>query len=544
MYEKLDATTKKLEKRDILADFYKSLNDKDLYKAVVLSTGYVFSQGEEELGIAEGMVKRVIQRVAGAADKEVVEAFKKTGDLGFAAEKLMEKRKQRSLIKKELTSDMVFDNLRQLPKITGEGSQEKKIALIAELMAAASPKEARYLVRTTLGQMRIGVASGIIRDALAKAFGKEPKEVEHLFNMVGDFGRVAERAKSGKMEASLEIFRPVRCMLADRGGDDIKAAVSSFEKPAIEIKYDGFRVQIHKEKQKIVIFSRRMEDVTRQFPDIVEWARESIKSESAIVDGEAVAYDFAKDRAFPFQHLSRRIQRKYDIDLMVKEIPIQVNLFDIIYNEGENMMGRPMKERWATLNRIIKHTKNFQLADHIETSDTKEAEAFYKLAVKKGQEGVVVKNIDAIYQPGKRVGFWLKVKPILEPLDLVIIGAEWGEGKRSKWLSSMILGAKKGSKIVDTGRMASGFTEDQLEELTKLLKSLIVKEEGKVVTVKPKIVVEIGYEEIQASPKYESGYAFRFPRLLRIRTDEKTADDADTVETIEKLYKKQRGRKK
>lgn len=535
LYEELESTTKKLEKRDILADFYSKAGD--LYMSVTLSTGSV---GDKELGVAAEMMKRAIARATGAGSKELVETFKKTGDLGLTVEKLMENRKQQTLSKKALTAEKVFENLGKLPDVTGAGSQDKKVSLVTELLSSATPQEAKYIVRTALGQMRVGVAHGIVRDAISKAFDKDPKDVEHMFNLVGDYGHVAEKAKAGKMKAEIELFRPIRVMLADRGGDDIKEAVEKFEKTAIEIKYDGFRVQIHKDGDKVKIFSRRMEDVTNQFPDIVKWSK-SLKARKCVIDGEAVAYDFERDIALPFQRLSRRIQRKYEIEKMVKEIPVQVNLFDVIFLE-KSLMHETLEKRWKTLKDLIRNTENFRLADHIETKDLKRAESFYKEAVKKGQEGVIVKNMDAHYQPGKRVGYWLKVKPILEPLDLVIIGAEWGEGKRAKWLSSMILGAKKGDKIVGTGRMASGFTEEQLEELTKTLKPLILKEEGKIVTIKPKIVIEIGYEEIQASPKYESGYALRFPRLLRIRTEEKTVFDVDTVATIEKLYKKQRGR--
>lgn len=543
LYEQLDSTTKKLEKRDMLAGFYKKCPEDKLYKAVLLSMATVFPKGEQELGIAEGMIKRAIEKVTGASSGEVVEKFKNTGDLGLAAEKLMEKRKQHVLAKRELTIDHVFDNLRRLPSLAGKGSQDKKISLIAELLSSATPKEARYIVRTTLGQMRIGVAGGIVRDALAKAFDKNAKDIEHMYNVTGDYGHVAERVKKGKIKADVELFRPINVMLAERGGDDIKAAVESFENPAIEIKYDGFRVLINKKGNEIKIFSRRLEDVTRQFPDIVSWSRQ-LKAAECIVDGETVAYDAAKDKTLPFQQLSRRIQRKYDIEKMVNEIPIQVNLYDLIYLNGKSYMKEPLKERWAALKKIVKPSKNFKLAEHIETKSLKEAEEFYSASLKDGQEGAIVKNLDAHYQPGRRAGFWLKVKPILEPLDLVVVGAEWGEGRKAKWLSSVILAARRGSKLVSTGRMSSGFTEEQLGELTKTLKPLIIKEEGKVVTVRPQIVVEIGYEEIQKSPKYESGYAFRFPRLLRFRTDEKKPEDADTVAAIEKIFRMQRGRKK
>ena len=223
---------------------------------------------------------------------------------------------------------------------------------------------------------------------------------------------------------------------------------------------------------------------------------------------------------------------------MVKSIPVQANMFDLIYYNG-SWMEKPLKERWEKLKEIINETKNFRLAEHLETRDYEKADAFYRKAMAAGQEGAIVKNLEAKYQPGKRVGYWLKVKEIMEPLDLAVTGAEWGEGKRARWLGSLILAARKGGEFVETGRMGSGLTETQMDELTKELKPLIIGKDEKIVKLKPKVVVEVGYEEIQKSPKYPSGYALRFPRLLRIRGD-KRPDDVNTVNDIEKIYRQQK----
>ncbi len=538
LYEKLEGTAKKLEKRDILAEFYK--HSDNLSSVVMMSTGSVFPAGSLDLGIAREMMKRIIAKSSGSSLEAVNKVFKETGDLGLTAEKLVQKKKQSSLASHVLTVDKVFSNLRELPNLVGKGSQERKIDLVVELLSHASPKEARYIVRTVIGDMRIGVAEGIVREAIASAFDKEPQEIEHAFNVVGDFGIVAEMAKQNKLKAEVQLFHPVRVMLAEPASG-LKEAVEKFEELAIQYKYDGFRIAGHKDGSKVKIFSRRLDEVTNQFPDIAKWVREQIDAKQCIVEGEVVAVD-SKGNPQPFQSLSRRIQRKYDIEKMVKDIPIEVNLFDIIYLNGKSLMDKPFKERWQELKKIIKPVKNFHLADHIETKNLEQAEKFYQSSLKAGQEGVIVKNLSAHYQPGKRVGGWLKVKPIMEPLDLVVVGAEWGEGKRSKWLSSMILAANSKNGLEETGRMASGFTEDQLEELTKKLKPLIIEEENKIARIKPQVVIEIGYEEIQKSPKYPSGYALRFPRLLRIR-DDKSPKDANTVSDIEKLFTMQKKRK-
>ncbi len=547
-YEQLESTPKKLEKRDILAELYKQCSDKDLARAVLLSSGTIFPTGELELGIAREIMIRIAAKTYGIPEKDVIKKFKETGDLGSTAEFFSKNRKQHSLAKRELTVEHVFENLRKLPDITGAGSQERKISLVNELLSHASPLEARYVVRTILGDMRIGVAAGIARDAIAKAFDMNVKEIEHVYDIIGDYGHVAEMARAGRLKAEIRLGRPIRVMLADRALD-LKEAMEKFENPALEYKYDGFRVSVHKDDNNIKIFSRRLEDVTHQFPDISEWSRENIKARQCIVEGEALA--IKDDKPQPFQTLSRRIQRKYDIEKMVKEVPVQVNLFDLIYHNGESWMSKPLKERWKKLEEIIKQTKRFHLADHIETKDFSKANIFYKKSLSTGQEGVIVKNLDAHYQPGRRVGYWLKVKEILEPLDLVVTGAEWGEGKRTKYLGSLILAVyePKTGEFLETCRMGSGLIEKAgakdiptMKEMTARLKKLIISEEGKIIKVKPEIIVEVAYEEIQRSPKYPTGYALRFPRILRIR-DEKIPQDANTVKDIEKFFSMQKKRR-
>lgn len=541
-YEKLESTSKKTEKADILAGLYLSSQGKMLPKVVLLSMGSVYSQGELDLGVASELVKKVMAKTFGVSQNDVEKKFRETGDLGLAAEFFIKHKRQSTLGNRQLTVETVFENLRKLPEVSGKGSQERKISLISELLSQASGKEARYIVRTVLGEMRTGAATGIVRDAISKAFSKDRGEVEHVYDIVGDYGKVAEMARNGKLKAEIEVGSPIRVMLADRAGS-LEEAVGAFESPAIEMKLDGFRAQIHKSGNRVRIFSRRMDDVTRQFPEVAELARKCIRPENAIIEGEIMAV--SKDgRPMPFQMLSRRIQRKYDIERMVKEIPVRTDLFDIIYINGKSLMDVPLKKRWEMLGEALSQAKGkFSLVGHIETKDIKKAEDFYRRCLSLGEEGVIVKNLDAHYQPGRRVGFWLKVKPIMEPLDLVITGATWGEGKRAEWLGSLVLSARDSKgRLVPTAMLGSGLTDEQLEYLTKKLKKLITEENGRDVRIKPCIVLEVAYEEIQKSPKYESGYALRFPRLLRLREGEKKPEDADTTETISKMFSHQRRR--
>ncbi|MAH42839.1 DNA ligase [archaeon] len=552
IYEKLESTRKKLEKTAILAEFYTTIPKQNLEMIVLLSQGIVYPRATKELGIATNLMLQAIAKSYGVPPKEVEAKMRSKGDVGLVAEHFASNKKQQSLMSKTLSVVKVYENIRKLPDITGSGSQDKKLSVIQELLVSAKPQEAKYISKTVIENMRIGVADGIIRDSVAKAFKKEPKEIEKAYNYIGNYGQVALLAKQDKLSSSnLKIGSPIRVMLADRS-KGLKEAHKKFKNIVYEIKYDGFRCIIHKDNDKVYLFSRRLDNVSNQFPDIVKYVQQAVKIKKCIIDSEVVAINKDTGKPMSFQTLSRRIKRKYDIHKMVKEIPVQVDVFDIIYN-GENLMDKPLRERWKELKKIIKETEHLKLADHRELSSIKQAEKFLKYSQSIGEEGLMAKNLDAKYQPGKRVGYWLKIKEIMDPLDLVIIGGTWSEGKRAKTIGSLLLGARQGDNYIPVGMMGSGLKEKEestvkgeftLSKLTKLLKKDILEEKGNQVTVQPKIVVEVGYEEIQKSLKYPSGFALRFPRLLRFRTDEKRPKDADTVKTVEKLYRQQRGRDK
>jgi DNA ligase-1 len=547
VYEKLESTSSKHGKRDILADLLKDAPQADLEKIVLLVTGRVFpSTSKEELGVAEKMMKRAIAKATGFSEKKITEEFRTTGDLGLVAEKFVKSKRQSTLMRKRLTVEKVFEGLKKLPTTTGKGSQERKLSIIAELLVSAKPKEARYVVRTALGILRIGVAEGVLRDAIAKAFKVDAKSVERAWNMMPDYGEIAKIAKSkgekGLKNVRLKIGTSVQVLLCEKA-PDLKTAIEKFEHPVVEVKYDGSRVQIHKNGEKIALFTRRLENVTKQFPDLVKLAKKAVKAKRCILDGEMIGIDKKTGKPLPFQQLSQRVQRKYDIEKMVMEIPIQDNLFDIIFINNRSLLDEPLKERRKVLEEIVNQIQGkFQLGKRLVTKDLKKAEKFYKDALEQGQEGVIVKNLNSKYKPGRRVGYWLKVKPIMEPLDLVVVGAEWGTGKRASWLSSFILACRdpKKEKFLSCGMMGTGLTDEQFKKITKKLKPLIIGVQGRSVKLKPKIVFEIGYEEIQRSQKYESGFALRFPRLIRDRSADKGPNETDTLSRLKNLYESQR----
>jgi DNA ligase 1 len=546
VYEKLENTPAKHGKRDILAQLLKEADPKELGQIVLLAAGQVFPVSDsEELGIAESMMKKAISKATGHSEAKITDEFKKTGDLGLVAEGLVGLRKQSTLMSKKLTTERVIKSLRELPNVTGSGSQDRKLNILAELVSTAKPKEAKYITRTALGTLRIGVAEGVIRDAIAMAFDVKPDSVERAWNLMPDFGEVARIARTkgeaGLARVTLKLGVSAQVLLAEKA-PDLKTALDQFERPDIEVKYDGARVQIHKDGENVVVFTRRLEDVTRQFPDLVRMTKESVKVKSCILDGEMLAVDRKTGRPLPFQQLSQRIQRKYDIERMVKEIPIQVNIFDVLYANGEPLLDLTLIDRIAELKKIIVEVPGkFQLAKGIMTKDYDDAKKFYDQSLADSQEGVMVKNLDSKYVPGRRVGYWLKVKPEMEPLDLVITGAEWGTGKRASWLSSYVLSVldEKTGKFLQCGMMGTGLTDEQFEEMTNRLKGLVTEESGRSVRIRPQVVLEIGYQEIQRSPKYESGFALRFPKLLRDRSADKGPQQADTVKRLQKLYESQ-----
>lgn len=544
-YEKLESTSAKLKKRDILADLFRKTSSKLLPKVALLSIGRVFPQwSQQEIGVANKMMIRAIAKTTGHKITEIIQKFKKTGDLGLTAEECIKSKKQAALLKKKLTVDKVFENIKQLASVTGVGSQDRKLNLIAELLVSAKPKEARYIVRTILETLRVGVAEGIVRDAIAKAFDVDANVVEHAWNLLPDFGEITKVAKEkgnrGLKKIKLELGKPIQMMLGEKA-KCIEEVVKEFGKVVAEYKYDGMRAQIHKRGDKIWVFTRRLENVTKQFPDLVDLCKKALKPKECIVEGEVLGINPKTGLPLPFQILSQRIHRKYDIKKMTKEIPIQIHLFDVVYLEGKTLFNKKFIERRKILEKVVKVIpKKFELAKQIISDDLKELNEFYREALKANQEGLFLKVLDSPYIFGRHVGGWYKIKPIMETLDLVITGASWGRGSRAKWLSSYVLACRDPNtgKFLSCGMMGTGLTEKQFQTMTERLRTLIIVEKGTQVKLKPKIVVEIAYQEIQKSPTYESGFALRFPRLQRIRED-KGPEEADTIERIRNLYKSQ-----
>lgn len=560
LYEYLEKTPARLKKVERIAEFFRGANSDELGMAALLVQGKVFpSYSEKEIGLADRMMARIIASSTGFPEKDVVEGFRETGDLGLVVENLMKKKKQTTLLSRDLTVEKVFSNLRKLASIEGKGTQTMKISLVKELITNSTPREAKYIVRTAISQLRIGVAEGVLRDSVAEAFfpGKDGEERKKVVSAIewawflrpdySEISRIAkERGMAGLEKIKVEVGKPYHVLLAEKSSS-LEEAVAKFEKPGIEFKYDGARVCIHKKGEKFWFYTRRLEDITKQFPDLLDVSKKCVKAGECIIEGEMLAINPKNGKPFPFQMLSQRIKRKYGIERLMEEIPVQVNVFDAVYHNGRQLFSETLERRRKILGSITREIRGkFQLAEILITKDIGKAEEFYRRALRENHEGVIVKNLGAKYQPGRRVGYWLKVKPIMETLDLVITGAEWGTGKRAKWFGTFVLSCKNDDEFVECGMMGTGIKEKgegvTFEDMTKQLEPLVESSSGKSVRIKPKIVVEVAYEEIQKSPNYSSGFALRFPRLLRVRPD-KSPYDADGVKKIEKLYAMQKGKR-
>ena len=580
-YSKLESTTKRLEKTFISSEFLKeSKRDSEIESVINLLRGNVFpSWDQRKIGVSDKIVIKALATATGNSSDKIEKLFSKLGDLGLVAEQLTRDTKQTTLGKINLTASIVCNKIRELASLEGEGTVNNKVGIICELLTSASPVEAKFIVRTILEQLRIGVADGTLRDAIVWCFFHDKlkiryelkdneltipedtkieyeryiEKIQQGYDLTSDFAEVykiiKEEGVAGLDKISLKAGKPLSPMLFQKA-KNLEEAFDVVGKPAVfEYKFDGFRLQCHCNNGKITLYTRRLENVTNQFPDVVDVFKKYIKSDNYILDAEAVGFDPKSKKLLPFQAVSQRIRRKHDIESLSQKIPVFVFVFDVISYNNESLLEAAFSRRRHIIEKIVPLIPNkLSPARQIVTDKLSDAEKFYKESLEAGNEGVMAKSLTAPYKPGSRVGYGVKIKPILETLDLVIVKGEYGEGKRTGWISSYTIACFDNNKLVEIGKVSTGLKEEEGEEasfpeLTKLLKPLIEKQEGMEVIVIPKIIIEVAYEEIQKSNEYSSGFGLRFPRILRVRYD-KSVKDINTLEDVEKIYNEQRGRNK
>jgi len=544
MLEKIKSTKKRLEIIEETANYLKTLAAEELEPAVNLMIGRAFPKySQKTLEVSWSTLQLILEQIV-VFDWNIFQvAMAKTGDVGSAIKIVLEKsrsKRQMQLTQTPLTILEVRRTLDAIAQTQGAGSRAKKERQISALLSQASPVEAKYLVKVFTGEMRTGLHEGLMEQSVARAFDVPLARVQHAAMVLGDIGEVAWKLKTEGI-ASLEkaefcVFRPVKLMLAQTAQSVDEALKEQGGASAFEFKYDGARVQIHKQGPAVRIFSRRLTDVTESLPDIVELVKQNIHADTAIVEGEVVALDSA---GYPiaFQHLMRRFKRTKEVSDMRQKIPLTLYLFDVLFLNGESTIAKPYTQRRQLL---AENVGKIALANQIITAAAAKAQAYLKEALAAGHEGLMAKKPDSPYTPGRRGKRWLKIKTTLEPLDLVITAAEYGYGRRREWLSDYYLGARdpQTGEFWDVGKTFKGLTDAELTDLTMRLKEIAVSEQGHKVTVLPTIVVEVAYNEVQQSPKYKSRMALRFARITRIR-DDKTPEEASTIGKVRQIFDSQ-----
>jgi len=512
LIRELEHTSSRLEKRRRIAELLRSLDPKEVSPAVLMLVAGIFPEAEAKA-----------LNVGHATAHSALEA---AGDTLPTSEPL-------SILE-------VHRRFEEIALVRGRESVQQRRALLTELFEKCAPSDRQIILSIIFGELRIGVSEGMMLDAIADAAEVSPKLVRTAQSFLGNLGKVAEIALRGGAEelqsVALQILSPVKPMLASLATDFDEVLQEHGGQTAAEFKLDGARIQIHRLGDQIRVFTRRLSDVTASVPEVVEVARD-LKATSLVVEGETLAVD-GQQKPLPFQELMRRFRRIHDVEALRKEIPLRLFLFDLLYLDGESWMARPYRERWDQLERLVPAPL---LVSRLVSSDRVQLEAFLQQALRAGHEGLMAKNLESPYQSGKRGKLWFKIKPA-DTLDMVILAAEWGHGRRAGTLSNYWLGVRDGDQWQMIGKTFKGLTDQQRLDLMQRLLEIKTSEDSWVVHVRPELVVEVAYNEIQASPRYSSGYALRFARVVRIRED-KGAMDADTYDRLKSLYLRQFERK-
>lgn len=531
--EEIEGISGRLDMIDVISRVLPGLSPEELPVFVRFIMGRIFPDwSPQKLGIGPNLLYEAVRQVSGVKPGVVIDRINKNGDVGRAVEELLSKKSQISLSHQDLDIVEVYNKLISIAARGGATSQKEKMRTVMLLLGDASPLEGRYLARIMLEELRIGVGEGSVREAIAKAFSVDPALVEHAMQAKNDLGEVARLARIGPdalKDVRITPFHPVRMMLAQQG--TIAGMVEEHGAVAAEFKYDGSRFQFHREDGRAMIYSRRLEDVSAALPDVIGLLQGST-THDVILDGEVIAI---KDgRPMPFQSVLRRFRRRHDIAEAQEEILMVPNVFDILYLDGKTLIDLPFLERRKILVEVVTQ----YVAPQVVSADPQVIEDTYNRALAAGHEGIMLKVPGSPYTPGQRGKYWIKIKPEVDTLDLAVIGAEWGEGKRAHVFGSFLLACQDQGKLIPLSRVATGFSDEQLAEVYDLLKDTVISTAGKEVRFEPELVFEVGYAELQVSPTYGAGFALRFPRFIRLR-DDKDTTEIETLDAIKERYQRQ-----
>ena len=573
-YDRLEATSKRLEMRQILVDLLRKVGLSELPPLVYLMQGELRPEFEGvELGVADSLAARAVALATRTPEKTVMESLRRTGDLGTTVEELLPKRSVR-LDAHPLRVDEVYTELSRIATSSGEGSQELKIRILVELLARATPIEAKYIVRFALGKLRLGVREMTIVDALSFAFADGGKEargaVEAAYNRSSDLGLVTEQIArhglKGLAAIGIEVGRPIRAMLAERSPDLADVLKRMGGRAAFEYKYDGLRVQAHVPAHgPVKLFSRRLEQISAQFPELVQAIPTSIRRRPVIVEGECVPFDPETDELRPFQEVSRRRGRKYDLERLQEEVPVRLFLFDVLLEGTTTTVDEPFPARRTRLEGLVEDSEHVRLANQKIVTSLPEAERFFDEAIAAGCEGIMAKSLadGSTYRAGARGFWWIKYKreythALADSIDGVVVGAFYGHGRRGGRYGALLLAVYNPDqdRFETFCKVGSGFDDATLEALPRKLKPYELKERPESVVTeivpdvwfRPAVVLEVRGAELTLSPIHpagkglvrpDAGLALRFPRFTGRWRDDKDPEHATTTAELLSLYRSQ-----
>ncbi len=571
-FEKMEKTAKRLELTDLLVDLFKKTPNDQISKIVYLIQGKIRPDFEGvELGVAEKLAIRAISKSAGITLKKIEQAYNEGGDLGYAASKILEQKTQTTFLKESITAERVYETLYKIAKLEGTRSQDMKIKYISSLLNDATPIEAKFILKILLGTLRLGIADNTVMDALAIAYTgtkNNRKLLESAYNVSSDLGKVAEvvarEGADGINQFKISVLHPIRPMLADRVKSEQESMEKLGEQFSAEYKLDGERVQIHVKKDEVVLFSRRLENITSYYPDIVEKIPTQLKfREDVILEAEAVAINNESGEFLPFQELMHR-RRKYKISKAVIEYPISVNFFDILYLDGKSCLDLQYSERRKLLEEIVSEDNFAKLVPMTIVTTENDIEDFLENSINSGCEGLMLKALSAPYRAGMRGSNWLKLKreyrnELGDSLDLVVIGAFFGRGRRTGGYGTLLLATYNNEEdtFPSICKVGTGFTDENLDQFFQLLSNKVTLKKNPRIDSKmepdvwfePELVIEVVGSEITLSPihktakntiRKERGLALRFPKFTGKIRMEKAPEDASTDQEVIALFKSQK----
>jgi DNA ligase-1 len=560
------ATTKKLEKVRLVGEYLRSCSMEEAAQAAVFFSGRAFPAWEERtLQVGGTLLWRAVGEISGKGEVALTAAYRRHGDLGAAAQDVLAKK---APAKSSLTIGEVAAAFDELARTSGSA---QKLSLLQTLLRRATALEAKYIIKIISGDLRIGLRESLVEEAIAKAFDEKVKDVQRANMLLGDIRDALRLAAEHKLDqARMRLFHPMGFMLASPA-QDAQEALSYFSSAAVEDKYDGIRAQAHiggKEDPRVRLFSRTLDEISASFPELPPALRAF--PDPVILDGEILAWSPDTAQALPFSELQKRLGRKTVSEEMRRRVPVVYMAFDVLYAGDELLIERPLEERRKILEQAFASvtkdgfaveydtaTENAQgqlvfepaigiksgnprviLAPALTANSSEHLEEIFTAARERGNEGLMIKDISSAYTPGRRGKAWLKLKKELATLDVVVTAVEWGHGKRNKVLSDYTFAVREGEQLLNVGKAYSGLTDAEIAEMTEWFKAHTLEDQGFRRTVEPKIVLEVAFNNMMRSNRHESGYALRFPRILRIRTD-KSPEDIDTLETVKEIFERQ-----